>query len=62
MTKEQIFKDVGNADLLIDALRRKDKSYLRGAIKWLKKHPPNPLIVIFLQKAYLHFGFGSLSR
>lgn len=61
-TKIQIFAGVHNTDLLIDALRAKDRSYIRGAMQWLEKHPPNPLIVKFLRTAYSHFGFGSLSR
>lgn len=62
VTKLQIFDGVHNTDLLIDAIRQKDRSYIRGALQWLERHPPNPIIVIFLKKAYSHFGFGSLSR
>lgn len=61
-TKLQIFRGVHNTDLLVDAIRRKDRSYIRGALQWLEKHPPNPLIVSFLRKVYLEFGFGSSPR
>ncbi len=58
-TKIQIFAGVHNTDLLIDAIRRKDRSYIKGALQWLEKNPPNPLIVSFLKRVRLHFGFGS---
>ncbi len=62
ITKLQIFAEVHNTDLLIDAIRRKDRSYIRGAHQWLSKHPPNPLIANFLKRVYSEFGFGFLSR
>lgn len=59
-SKIQIFRGVHNTDLLIDAIRRKDRSYIRGAHQWLSRHPPNALIVNFLKKVYSQFGFGFL--
>lgn len=61
ITKVQIFAGVYNAQLLIAALRRKDQSYIRGALQWLIRKPPNPHIVNFLRAAYFHFRSGSLS-
>lgn len=61
-TKIQIFDGVHNTDLLIDALRRKDRSYIKGAIQWLERHPPNIFIVEFLKKACSHFGSGHLPQ
>lgn len=62
ITKIQIFRGVHNTELLIDALRRQDRSYIRGSLQWLERHPPNKFIVEFLKKAYAHFGYGSFSR
>jgi hypothetical protein len=50
-TRIDPMKGVVNPDLLIDAIRRRDYSYVRGALQWLERNPPNPFVVKFLKKA-----------
>lgn len=49
------WRGVVNPDLLIAAIKRRDYSYVRGALNYLqgtkKRKPPNPYIVPFLTKA-----------
>lgn len=51
------FKGVVNPDSLRDEMRKMAagdwdaKSYVRGALKYLEKHPPNKYIVPLLRKA-----------
>lgn len=40
-----------NPDELIDAIKRKDASYLRGAIQWYERKKGSETLVGFLKKA-----------
>ena len=40
-----------NPDELIDAIKRKDASYLRGAIQWYERKNGSEILVKFLRKA-----------
>ena len=51
ITIDQLFEGVSNSDKIVDALRRRDKSFIRGVIQWYERHPKNPFLVPFLRKA-----------
>ena len=49
------FKGVVKSDVLIERMKARDTSYVRGALQWLAKHPPNPYIVPLLRAALEKF-------
>ncbi len=51
LTVAQLFEGVSDSDRIVDALRRGDKSFIRGVIQWYERHPKNPLLVPFLKRA-----------
>jgi len=42
-------------DELVEAIKKRDSSYVRGALQWLREHPPNKHIVPLLEKALERF-------
>ena len=51
ITVAQLFENVNDSDKIIDALRRKDKSFIRGVIQCYERYPKNPFLVPFLKRA-----------
>ncbi len=41
-----------NPTALVDAVKRKDASYIRGALQWYERQGGKTLLVDFLKKAY----------
>ncbi len=51
ITIAQLFEGVNDSDRIVDALRRGDKSFIKGVIQVYERHPRNPLLVPFLKRA-----------
>ena len=51
ITVEQLFENINDPGRIIDALRRGDKSFIKGVIQWYEAHPKNSHLVPFLRKA-----------
>ncbi len=54
-TGNEVMKGVVKPDELIAALRKADVSYVRGALQFLERKPPNPFVVPILKKALERF-------
>ncbi len=50
-TIAQLFENINDSDRIVDALRRGDKSFIKGVIQVYERHPKNPLLVPFLKRA-----------
>ena len=51
VTIVQLFEGVNDSDKIVDALRRGDKSFIKGVIQVYERHPKNPFLVPFLKRA-----------
>ena len=47
----QVFEGISKPEQIIDGLRRRDASYIKGVIQHYERFPINPLLVEFLRKA-----------
>jgi len=51
LTVAQLFENINDSDRIVDALRRGDKSFIRGVIQHYERWPKNPFLVPFLKRA-----------
>ncbi|MCB7128928.1 MAG: hypothetical protein J3T61_05260 [Candidatus Brocadiales bacterium] len=58
----QVFEGVSNKEEIIDAMRRRDRSYIKGVIQCYERYPVNPFLVKFLRKVLQSLPYGASLR